>query len=68
MFDMVDRNRRPKNVTLDPEVERDTLDWIEFRKPERITFSNVVDIALREYLDKRNFPLSKKTKAKTKDK
>lgn len=51
MFDMADRQRPPSNITSDPEIKARALKWIEAQKPLRITFSNLVDMALARFLD-----------------
>lgn len=51
MLDMADRQRPPTNITIDPDLKARALDWIEAQKPLRVTFSNVVDMALAKFLD-----------------
>ncbi len=43
------RERKPTNITLDPEVLSELDDWIG-RQPYKLGRSNVIEIAIREFL------------------
>ena len=47
------RTRRPTNITLDPDLLAELDAWIE-RKPHKLRRSNVIETAIREFLDRQS--------------
>lgn len=45
------RLRKPTNITLDPQIMAALDDWIE-RQPIKIARSNVIETAIKEFLER----------------
>lgn len=58
MLDMANRDRKPVNLTLDPEVVKKLDAWIE-QQPIRAGRSAVVEAAIKEFLDRQPRPKGK---------
>jgi hypothetical protein len=51
-MDMVNRIRKPKNVTLDPDLVEAMTAWCK-SQDVKVDFGPAVDVAIREFLKKR---------------
>ena len=45
------RIRRPTNITIDPELMAELDAWVE-EQPHKLRRSNVIETAIREFLDR----------------
>lgn len=63
-MDMVNRIRKPKNVTLDPDLVEAMTAWCK-SQDVKVDFGPAVDVAIREFLKKRG-ALPKKCEAEFK--